>query len=120
MFPGSPNSSEIICSSHTTTGTLITVPAGKWYTGNLSLTGATSVAGNCFPTVTTSGTNVSPATGTVISRLTLTGVALLGPVSDSNDTEIIILAPAGNDVTLEFTAGAVGTSSATVNGYIFG
>lgn len=119
MFPGQPNSSEIISFSRITTGTLITIPAGKWYTGNLSLTGATSVAGNCFPTVATAGTNAAPAAGTVISRLTLTGVALLGPVSDSHDTEIIVLAPPENDITLEFTAGAVGTSSATVNGYIF-
>lgn len=121
MFSGGgPNASEILCNSRTATGTLITIPAGKWYTGNLSMTGATSVAGNCFPTVTTAGTNVAPAASTVIARLHLTGVALLGPVADSNDTEILILAPDENDVTLEFTAGAVGTSSATVNGYIFG
>jgi len=120
MFPGQPNSSEIICNSVTATGTLVTIPAGKWFTGELSLTGATSVAGNCFPTVTTSGTGVAPASGTVVGRLHLTGVALLGPVSSSNTTEVIVLSPIGNSVTLEFTAGAVGTSSATINGYIFG
>ena len=120
MFPGLPNSSEIVCNSVTATGTLITIPAGKWFTGDVSLTGAISVAGTCNPTVATSGTNAAPASGTIVARLMLTGVALLGPVSNSNTTEVILLAPAGNSITLEFTAGAAGSSSATVNGYIFG
>jgi len=119
MFPGQPNSSEIICNTRTTTGTLITIPAGKWYTGNVSMSATVSVAGASNPTVTTSGTNVAPASGTEIARLNLAGLAL-STISDTTETEVIVLSPSGNDVTLEFTAGANGTSSATVNGYIFG
>lgn len=118
MFPGQPNSSEIICGSRITTGTLITIPAGKWYTGNLTISAAVAVAGTSAPTVTTSGTNVAPASGTIVGRATATGL-LAAAAANGTSTEIIILAPPENDVTLEFTAGASGSSSATVNGYIF-
>jgi hypothetical protein len=119
MFQSLPHSEEIICGSRTTTGTLITIPAGKWYTGNLQITASAAVAGTSAPTVTTAGTDVAPAAGQVISRLTINGLALT-TVADSIETEIIILAPPENDVTLEFTAGANGTSSATVNGFTIG
>lgn len=119
MFAGFPNASEIVSGSRTTTGTLITIPAGKWYTGNLQLTASIAVAGACAPTVSVSGTGAAPSDGSVIGRLDVTGLALT-TVADSTETEIIVLAPAENDVTLEFTAGASGSSSATINGFIFG
>lgn len=119
MFPGVPDGADILCGSRTTTGTVLTIPAGRWFTGNVSMTAATGVAGTCAPVVTVNGTNAAPAAGTVVTRLTVIGVSLLGPVADSNDTEVIVLAPAENDVTLDFTAGAVGSSTATINGYVF-
>ncbi len=118
MFPGIPNSSEIICGTRTTTGTLVTIPAGKWYTGNISMTASVALAGASAPTVATAGTNVAPAAGTVIARCDSAGL-LASASSNSSYQEIIVLAPSENDVTLEFTAGANGVSSATVNGYIF-
>lgn len=119
MFSGLPNSSEIMAATRTTTGTMITIPAGKWYTGNVSMSATVSVAGASNPVVTVNGTNAAPAAGTVVTRLNLAGLAL-STISDTIETEIILLAPAENDITLDFTAGANGTSSATVNGYIFG
>jgi len=119
MFPGFPAASEIVCNSRTTTGTLITIPAGKWYTGTLTVTAAVAVAGTSAPTVTTSGTNASPAAGTIVGRHSVTGL-LAAAAAGSSTTDVIILAPDENDVTLEFTAGAAGSSSATINGYIFG
>lgn len=119
MFAGQPNSSEILCGSRTTTGTLITIPAGKWYTGNLTVTASVAAAGTSAPTVTTSGTNVAPAADTVVGRHSVSGL-LAAAAAGSSSTEVIILAPPENDVTLEFTAGAAGASSATVNGFIFG
>jgi hypothetical protein len=83
------------------------------------MSASVSVAGTSVPVVTVNGTNASPASGTVVGRLNLTGLALT-TVNDAIDTEIIVLAPAGNDVTIDFTAGASGTSSATINGYVFG
>lgn len=119
MFSGQPNSSEIVCGSRTSTGTLITIPAGKWYTGNLTVTAAVAAVGTSAPTVTTSGTNVAPNAGTVIGRHSVSGL-LAAAAAGSSSTEVIILAPPENDVTLEFTAGAAGSSSATINGFIFG
>lgn len=119
MFPGSPNASEIICGSRTTTGTLITIPAGKWYTGDLTLTANVAAVGTSAPTVTTAGTNVAPASGSVVARLNVSGL-LAATGAQTSNTEILILAPPENDVTLEFTAGAAGASTATINGFIFG
>jgi hypothetical protein len=119
MFNGTPNASEILCNTRTTTGTLVTVPAGKWYTGSLSISATVAVAGASNPVVTVNGTNAAPAAGTVVGRLNLAGLAL-STISDAVDTEVIVLAPSGNDVTIDFTAGANGTSSATLNGFIFG
>jgi hypothetical protein len=98
---------------------MVTVPAGKWYTGDLSMSAAISVAGTSIPVVTVNGTNAAPAAGTVVGRLNLTGLALT-TVCDSNTFGIVVLAPSENDVTIDFAVGASGTSSETLNGYIFG
>ncbi len=119
MFSGSPDASDIRCSTRTTTGLMVTVPAGRWYTGSLSISATVSAAGASNPVVTVNGTDASPASGTVVGRLNLAGLAL-STISDTVDTEIIVLAPSGNDVTIDFTAGANGTSSATLNGFVFG
>ena len=119
MFPGQPDPTEIQCATRTTTGTLVTVPAGRWYTGDLVLSAAVSVAGTSTPVVTVNGTNASPAAGTVVARINLTGLAL-STVSDSATIGVIVKAPPENDVTIDFTAGATGTSSASLNGFVFG
>jgi len=113
-----PSTSEIRCSTRSTTGTLVTIPAGNLYTGEVSISASVAVAGSSTPTVSVSGADAGPADGTVVARLNLNGLALT-TVAGSNRTPIIVRAPAGNDVTLEFTAGANGTSSATVNGFIY-
>lgn len=119
MFPGQPNASEIKSNTVTATGTIITVPAGKWFTGNVSISATVAVAGASNPVVTVNGTNAAPASGTVVARLNLAGLAL-STISDTIETEIIVLAPSENGVTIDFTAGANGVSSATVNGFVFG
>ena len=113
------DSGDIRSSTRTTTGTMVTVPAGKFLTANVALSAAISVAGTSIPTVTISGADSVPASGSTLVRLNLTGLALT-TVSDTIDTEILVGAPAENDVTIEFTAGASGTNSASLNGYIFG
>lgn len=118
MFPGFPSSSEIICNTVAATGTLITIPAGKSYSGHLTISATVAVAGTSIPTVSTAGTNVAPASGTVIGRINLSGLALT-TIASTGSFEIIVRAPDENSVTLTFTAGASGTSSATINGYIY-
>lgn len=119
MFNGLPNASEIMCKTVTATGTMITVPAGKWFTGDLTIAATVAVAGASNPVVTVNGTNAAPAAGTVIGRINLAGLALAS-LSEVGTFGVIALAPAGNDITIDFTAGANGTSSATINGFIFG
>lgn len=119
MFQGAPSREEMLTNTLSASGTLITVPAGKWYTGNLVLSATVAVAGASNPTVQTAGTNAAPTAGTPLARLNIAGLAL-STVSDSVSTEILLLAPDENDITLTFTAGANGVSSASVNGYIFG
>lgn len=118
MFNGQPGSDEIFCNTRTTTGTMVTVPAGKWYTADLTISATVAVAGASNPTVTVNGTDSAPTAGTVVGRINLAGLAL-STVSDCATFGILVKAPSGNSVTLDFTAGANGTSSATINGYIF-
>ena len=119
MFSGAPNASEIRCNTLATTGNLVTVPAGRWYTGNVSISATVAVAGASNPVVTVNGTNSAPTAGTVVARLNLAGLAL-STISDTVTTEVIAKAPSGNDITIDFTAGANGTSSATINGFVYG
>lgn len=119
MFNGAPGQEEIFSATRTTSGTLVTIPAGKWYSCDISLSATVAVAGASSPTVTVNGTNAAPTTGTVVARLNIAGLALT-TVSDSNTISAILRSPLENSITLDFTPGANGTSSATVNGFIFG
>lgn len=119
MFTGMPNSSEIACATRSTSGNLVTVPAGKWYTGDLTISATVSVAGASQPVVTVNGTNAAPTAGTVVGRINLAGLAL-STISDVGEFGIIAKAPSENDITIDFTAGANGVSTATLNGFIFG
>jgi len=55
----------------------------------------------------------------VVARLNLNGLALT-TVNGAMSIPVIVKAPPENAVTVDFTAGANGTSSATINGIIFG
>lgn len=119
MIDGLPASDEILCQTRTTSGTLVTIPAARSFTGHLTLSGSISVAGTSTPTVTVNGTNAAPEAGTVVGRMNLTGLALT-TVADSASFEIVARAPVENDITIDFTAGATGTNSATLNGFAYG
>lgn len=119
MFSGAPDGSKILCNTLATTGTLVTVPAGHWYTADVVISASVSVAGASNPTVTVNGAGAFPAPGTVVARLNITGLSL-ATTSDTIHTEILVKAPAENDITIDFTAGAAGTSSASINGFAFG
>src|SRR6266436_7270126 len=116
MFPNRPSDYEFGCATRTTTGTMVTVTAGRWFSGDVAISASVSVLGASNPVVTVNGTNASPASGTVIARLNLNGLALT-TVNGNMTIPVLVLAPPGNDVTIDFTAGATGTSSATINGY---
>jgi len=118
VFPGGPSSDQIVGNSLTATGTLLTIPAGLTLTANIGLSAAVAVSGTSAPTVTVQGANAAPASGTVIARLAVISLATSG-AADSQQFEVLVKAPAGNDVTLQFTAGTAGSSSATINGWTY-
>lgn len=117
MFAGGPGQDQIRGNSLTATGTLVTIPAGYILTANVQLTASIAVAGSCAPTISVVGVNAAPATGTILCRLSVSGLAL-STVADSTEAEIIVKAPPENDITLQFTAGATGTSTATISGWV--
>lgn len=113
MFQGSPGLDQILASTVTASGTMITIPAGMTFSGDLSVAASSAVAGTSTVTVSTAGTNVAPAAG-VIARISVTGL-LASAGADSYSTEIIVKAPPENNVTL--TASISGTGSASVIGW---
>lgn len=113
MFPGSPGSDQILASTATSSGTLLTIPAGTLFSGDLTLVASSAVLGTSTVTVSTAGTNVAPAAG-VIARLSLSGLAT-AVAADSYTTEIVVKAPPENSVTL--TLSVSGTGSASVIGW---
>lgn len=111
-----PDISDVVGGTLTASGTLVTIPAGRRFTANLLLSGSVAVAGNSISTVATSGTNAAPASGSVVARLNLVGLALT-TVAGSVSHEILVMAPPENSITLEYTAGANGTNSCSFSGY---
>lgn len=109
---------SLVSASRSTTGTLLTIPAGQRFSGNCVLSGTITLAGTCNPTVTVAGTNAEPAEGSVVHQLSLSGLALT-TANNSATVDVHVRAPAGNAITLQFTQGAAGSSSVTLNGYIY-
>lgn len=117
MIAYSPNPGNTICGSRTSTGTILTIPAGGVWCGDIQVAASNTVAGTATPRVTTAGTNVVPATGSVVSQLSLTGINL-STITDSNTVSVIVTAPAENSVTLEFNTGGASSASVVCNGFI--
>lgn len=118
MFPGSPGQDQIIGNSLTSNGTLATIPAGMTLTANIGLHASVAVLGTANLTVTVNGTNAAPAAGTVIARLTVSGL-LASASTGVEDFEIICKAPPGNAITLAFAISGAGSGGAAINGWYF-
>lgn len=121
MILAAPTPSDIIGVSATATTTgIVTVPGGRWLTANIQLSASVSVLGNSNPTVSYvvpgGTTGAAPANGTVLARVNVTGLALT-TVNETDTTEILVYG-GDNGCTLNFTAGAAGTSSVTINGFL--
>lgn len=121
MIQALPPASDIVNGSATsTTAGFVSIPGGRWLTASVQLAASVSAAGSSVPTVTfqvTGGTSgAAPADNSVLARLSLTGLSLT-TVADSCSTEILVYG-GDNGCTLDFTAGATGSSSVTVNGFL--
>lgn len=116
--PSGVNTTDFINGSRTTSGTVITIPANRYFAVDVQLSGAQSGAGTANPSVafnsTSTGGTFSPASGSVVSRLEIVG--LLG-VTASDSSVIEFAGYSGdNGATLDFTAS--GTSSCVINGFM--
>jgi len=117
MFIHAPTTAKLRCNSRTTDGTIITIPAGKIWCGDLMISASVAEAATGAPTITVSGANAAPANGTIIHRLSITGLAGT-TVADSATISAFVRAPLANAVTLEFAAGGATSAAAVANGVL--
>ena len=116
--PYNVNTGDFINGSRTTSGVVFTFPANKYFSVDIQLSASQSGAGTAAPAVTFNTTSTpgtfSPANGSTVSRLEVTG--LLGvTAADSNTIELSGYS-GDNGATLDFVAS--GISSAVVNGFV--
>lgn len=117
MIFATPSASDIINGSATsTTSALVTVPAGKWFTGIAQLAAVQSGAGTAAPNVTwtATGSGFAPASGSVVARIEVGG--LLGVIS--SDSSVMELFVYGGDTGGQFNFTASGTSSCVITGIL--
>lgn len=106
--------------------TIITVPAGRIWRGTVVLsaalaTAAATAGATASPTVSVAGAGATPAAGVVLGLALATGGgAATGTVGtnsqDSVVVPLVVVAPAGNAVTLTLQTGGATTASATASG----
>lgn len=118
MIANTPSGSEILNGSATATASgVITVPSGRWFTGNIQLSAVQSGLGTAAPNVTwtATGSGFGPPNNSTICRLEVGG--LLGVISSDSDTmEVLVY---GGDSGGQFNFNASGsTSSCVINGFL--
>lgn len=108
-----------VATNSVTPVTLITVPAGRVWKGQVTVSIASTAAAIVAATVDTAGTGVAPAAGTIVGRVNIGGLTS-GAFCDSQSFEVCVSAPSGNVVTLRLinTSATANTSSATANGVL--
>jgi hypothetical protein len=137
VAPSRPDAGDILAGSlvHTSTtaaADIVTVAAGKTWRGtigivcdvaNVAATGTT--AGQALGVITTAGTGVTPTAGTYLTCEARCGAnAATGTVGSQGNNSIaaadfVVVAPAGNTVSLQGTttiAGTAGRVSYSANG----
>lgn len=110
------NSSEFFNGSATATGTVVALPANRYFSCDIQLSVAQSGAGTATGSVqyNSSGGSFSPADNSIVARIQAIG--LLG-VSSANSDTIEFAGYTGSDgATLDFTLSGVG--SCTINGVL--
>lgn len=113
-------STNVINGNRNSAGTIVTIPAGGVFNGDISISGSMTGVGTGRCTVTLSTTSVNgtmaPANGAVIADLTVAG--LLGVTSsNSSQTEAFVYAPTDQSVDLVFSLGGTSAASVVINGF---
>lgn len=111
--------SDILADSATvTTSSLITIPAGRYYSADISLTVTAPLAGTASASVTFTpvGTGAGPATTKVLARCTGTG--LLSATANNNSYTGIFVYGGDSGAHLDYSAASSGASTCTINGFL--
>lgn len=120
--PYIPSPSDILSGSVTVTNsttptTIITIPAGRTWYGNVGLevlNTQNAATTPLFATITTSGTGATPAPGTAILQVVNHRAGNISPNFDAMVPWTYIVAPGGNSVTLQVTLSEANASHAAV------
>lgn len=129
ILPNAPTAANILSGNATVSNsaaasTIITIPAGRTWYGNIDLetcnTGAAN-AGFTYASVIVTGTNATPASGTVILKAITHPGGNTAPSADAQTVGTYVVAPVGNSVTVQIqldTAATTFGGSASCNGYL--
>ena len=119
MILSMPAANSLLAANTTSTQAgLITVPAGRTFTANVLIGATVTVAGTASPRVTWTapGTGAQPATGTIVAGISVAGLAT--SVGNGAVSHEIIVQAGSQACTLDFTAGAAGSSFCTITGLL--
>lgn len=99
--------------------TIITIPAGRTWKGEVVVSIASTAAALVAATVDVNGANALPAPGTIVARVNIGGLTS-GGFQEAQAFTVTAVAPAGNSITLRLvnTSATANTSSATANGVL--
>lgn len=117
--PNNILSGTVTVTNSTSPGTIITIPAGRQWVGDVSVSLASTGAAIVAASVSVVGTNSVPATGTVVARVNVGGLTS-GGFQDSLTCRVRAVAPTGNSISLWLTnsSATTNTSSAAANGVL--
>lgn len=105
---------DCLFGSRTSTGTVLTVPAGRFWHGSVSLSANITIAGNASCSVSVASTGGSNGT---IHALQCQGLALTA-LSSANTLSDVWLSGGTSGATVTFTSGAAGSSSGQASGVL--
>lgn len=110
-------SNSVAVQNSTTATTIITIPAGRTWYGNVGLevlNTQNASATPLFATITVVGTNASPANGTAILQVVNHRAANVSMNFDATVPWTYVAAPVGNSVTLQVQLSEANASHACV------
>lgn len=118
MINHQPSDGDIRAGARTTTGTILTIPANRRYTGNIQMSASVTTLTTGTPNVSIvgTGTGIEPATTQVLARLSISGLSLATITGDCYQE--ITVAAGDADATLEFNTGGATTASVAVIGFL--
>ena len=120
MIYAKPLPADILCAAATaTTATLVTVPANRWYTADVSVSvsnGSALIAASPAVTWTPNDATAGPSTTTVLARATADSIAS-APQQNSILTGILVFG-GGLGGVLSFALNSATNASVTINGFL--